>query len=689
MTRAAGLLAVIALGGCQCGFDAGKLDDLACRVDGDCRPDQDCLQDTCTQRPCSNVAECGARGQFGCLDGFCEAEPCDEGRPCHEGFECHDGLCTAPVPDAGADAGVDAAVPCGGPAECDDGLGCTDDACVDGFCSNAPQVGYCAIDGACWLVAAVNPSNACQVCDPVFNPVRWRDDDTRTPSDGIDCTDDRCEGGQPLHTPDDAFCLGRTCSPCAGGCIDPPDLTVDCPDVPGATGGAPVTCTVSGPAGVGLDRDCLSCTPLVGMTSLVSDDFAGCPSLSAIEWQGTFHGVNCPGPTLLGPDTEHQEQQLVLSNGDAALERWVDTTDFDAVRLCFDVAFEDYQPPELLTVELDAGGGWTEAWSSAALSPVEESWRNVCLDLVDLEPLAAGNPVLGFRFLPGTDVGGRRTMSSDVYLDNVAVDAWASRTLTWPGRVFTSDFTGCATDDWSVVGDLQCPTGGNELLEAAGVQRGTLTLSRALDLGTRCDGLRLGLSVMSVGADRQNTVLATLDRGAGPVMLWGVERGPEPESVMLPFEASVSHVVPAARFGTNVNLTVAVESRDLSDTMAIDDVWFDGAECLAAPEIVSATGAVGQEDGLWNVDVTGAARATAYLQCTWDGRVDTIATDVVRFCPDAECAPGTVESRACGDCGTQSRRCDAACRWLDWSSCADHPCSCCDEYGANCTACCC
>lgn len=688
VARAFVLFAALLAAGCQCGFDAGKLDDLACGGEADCRPDQDCIEDTCTQRPCADVAECGTRAEFDCQAGYCEARDCGEGQPCGAAFECVDGVCIAPIPDGGTDAGIDAAVPCQGPAECDDGLECTADSCDDGFCSNVARAGSCAIDGACWLPAAVNPANACEVCEPAGDATRWTADDTRTPSDGVGCTNDRCEGGQPVHAPDDGLCGGLICSPCAGGCVERPALTVDCPAVPGATGAAPVTCAVTTILDDEAARDCITCTPLIGMTSLVLDDFEGCPPLADLGWQGSLNGTNCPAPGRLGPDPDRPESQLVITNASFAAERWVDTTDFDSVRLCFDLAHEDSLEPSILAVELNAAGVWAEAWSSVVLPFVEESWRNVCLDLAALEPLAAGNPVLGVRFVPHSGRDGQQQLDRDLYLDNVAIDAWRSSTVTWPGRVFTSDFAGCDVDGWTLEGDMICPVGALPGIDAVGAGDGSFTISRDLDLRARCDGLRLGFSVLSSQADGGDIAQVTLDLGAGPQRLWGVEAGPEPTGQLHPFEVSVSHVAPAARFGPSVALAMQAEARNLSHAMAIDDVWFDGASCEADPAIVSAAELEAQEPGNWSVAVSGTARATAYLQCAWDGRPDTIATDTVQFCANAECEPGSSESRVCGECGTETRRCDSACRWLDWAPCVDRPCSCCDPY-AGCSPCCC
>lgn len=663
VARGAALALALLSAGCQCGFDAGKLDDLACTFDIDCRPDQDCVDDTCQQRPCSTIADCGGRAEFGCIDGFC----------------------VAGLPDGGLDAGIDAAVRCDDQGDCLDDLDCTDDTCTDGFCTNVPLPGSCAIDGACWVAGDPDPTSVCRICDPVREPRGWTNNDGRVPSDGIECTRDSCVGGEAVFEPDDARCPGEVCSTCAGGCTSAPVLTVECPDVPGATGGAPVPCTVT--SEVDLTSDCISCTPLIGMTSLVRDTFQGCHGLSDTGWEGELGGVHCGGPTRLGPDPDRGEDQLVLNHSNSAPERWVDATDFDSVRLCFDVALDDGDLRPLLSVEMNASGSWSEIWNSDVLTGIEMAWTNVCLDLVAADPLAAGNATLGVRFLPSDGAGGR--LNGEIYLDNVAVEAWTSRTIAWPGRVFESDFADCALDEWTATGDpVVCPAGMNGPIDAAGAQEGSWTLSRDLDLSSRCDAVRLGLSVRAFSPDANEDVVVRIDRGAGELAVWGIERGPTPEDALLPFEVSVSDVEPAVRFDPSVVLSISTEAEGLGDLMAIDDVWVDGAECLAAADLVSASPAAQQEPGRWTVDVSGTARSTAYLTCAWTDRPETVAFDVVQFCVDAECAPGTDETRSCGECGTETRRCDPRCRWLDWSPCADRPCSCCDPY-TGCQSCCC
>ena len=80
---------------------------------------------------------------------------------------------TAPVAEAcnGADDNCNSQTD---EAGCDDGLGCTTDTCAGPFdCRHQLQVGFCAIDAACWGNGAFNPNNACQVCNSGTSTSAW------------------------------------------------------------------------------------------------------------------------------------------------------------------------------------------------------------------------------------------------------------------------------------------------------------------------------------------------------------------------------------------------------------------------------------------------------------------------------------------------------------------------------------
>jgi hypothetical protein len=121
-------LAITPMGACACGFDAGKLDDLACSSGADCAFDQDCVEGTCTQRGCAEARDCGDRAAFACADGFCEAV--GDGDADVDGDGDVDADADADVDadaDGDSDADLDADVDAGVDAGADAGTG---DACV-------------------------------------------------------------------------------------------------------------------------------------------------------------------------------------------------------------------------------------------------------------------------------------------------------------------------------------------------------------------------------------------------------------------------------------------------------------------------------------------------------------------------------------------------------------------------------
>jgi hypothetical protein len=57
--------------------------------------------------------------------------------------------------------------------DCDDGLPCTMDSCVEERCLNQTAPGSCAIDGACLTSGARSGSDSCLVCDPDSSGIAW------------------------------------------------------------------------------------------------------------------------------------------------------------------------------------------------------------------------------------------------------------------------------------------------------------------------------------------------------------------------------------------------------------------------------------------------------------------------------------------------------------------------------------
>jgi hypothetical protein len=99
-----------------------------------------------------------------CTGGVCGLAPdptavgvsCDDGDACTTDDVCQaDGTCA------------------GTPKVCDDGLACTDNACVDGACVATLRSGTCAIDGTCITAGTRRPGEPCQVCDPNQSTATW------------------------------------------------------------------------------------------------------------------------------------------------------------------------------------------------------------------------------------------------------------------------------------------------------------------------------------------------------------------------------------------------------------------------------------------------------------------------------------------------------------------------------------
>ncbi|MBI2898292.1 MAG: hypothetical protein HYY06_32380 [Deltaproteobacteria bacterium] len=112
------VVVALVLGGCRCGFDAGKLDELVCSSsEDDCAPDQDCEGGVCVRRECSDADDCGSEHEFRCQEALCHASRCEVG--CGAGFVCaDDGWCRVAGLDAGLpDAGEDAGSKDGGPED--------------------------------------------------------------------------------------------------------------------------------------------------------------------------------------------------------------------------------------------------------------------------------------------------------------------------------------------------------------------------------------------------------------------------------------------------------------------------------------------------------------------------------------------------------------------------------------------
>jgi hypothetical protein len=189
----------------------------------------------------------------------------DTGAAVEDGSTSHDGSgMDAAPPDVGSgDAAEDggahgdavAAKPCTGAGECNDGVGCTLDECVGGWCVNAPQQHTCDDGNAC---------NGLETCSPVAG----------------------CQAGVALDCDDGDACTLAFCDPDMG-CTYPP---LSCDD------GNP--CTENG------------CDPESGCTAV----FVGCPDAGG-NADGSVDGGACESDPACDDGNECTCDRLLIGGG--------------------------------------------------------------------------------------------------------------------------------------------------------------------------------------------------------------------------------------------------------------------------------------------------------------------------------------------------------------------------------------
>ncbi len=206
------------------GCDACSCGDTACAACARCiNPG---TQEVCDgiDNDCSDGIDEEPAASAGCVDEefcngleFCSAGACQAGTPvdcsdavtctedaCNEGTDScdnvpNDTLCDDTLWCNGAET-CDLLLDCqaGTEPDCDDGVGCTTDACNEGTdsCDNVPNDAVC--DDTLWCTGT-------ETCDPLLDCQDGTDVDC---DDGVGCTVDVCNEGTLScdHTPSDALC---------------------------------------------------------------------------------------------------------------------------------------------------------------------------------------------------------------------------------------------------------------------------------------------------------------------------------------------------------------------------------------------------------------------------------------------------------------------------------------------------
>jgi hypothetical protein len=181
--------------------------------------------------------------------------------------------------------------------QCNDGLTCTTDRCLDpdesGLlrCVWAVVADTCFINGICAIpgqsAAEVRGGSPCEVCDPT-SPSTWtKVDDERSCDDGNACTTgDLCRlgvcAGVAVNCDDGNDCTGDRCDP-VSGCVSTPQVAFTCDDG--------VRCTI--------DDRCDALGVCAGKADTCDDD-DGCTTDACNEVEGCTHAPRDGMPCDVG-----------------------------------------------------------------------------------------------------------------------------------------------------------------------------------------------------------------------------------------------------------------------------------------------------------------------------------------------------------------------------------------------------
>jgi len=140
-----------------------------------------------------------------------------------------------------------------------------------------------------------------------------------------------------------------------------------------------------------------TCTP--NYLTALTEDFTGCPDPFTDGWGGwTVTGtVNCTAPAFVCYD---DSERIWVENNSASISTVVDTSALTGdVELCFFFGDDGNDAGKSLGVTFTTDGTiWQDAWNFSGEQDPDQTCREVCVNLSDIDPLAARNPALGLQF---------------------------------------------------------------------------------------------------------------------------------------------------------------------------------------------------------------------------------------------------------------------------------------------------
>jgi len=140
-------------------------------------------------------------------------------------------------------------------------------------------------------------------------------------------------------------------------------------------------------------------------TRIFRETFSGCPNPITDGWNGwTVSGTpNCPGSWNCGSPSTSPSAQAIDETW--TITRTVDTSAYDGnIELCFSIG--DDNGGTSVTVQFDArqGAGWQTVWYQTGDLGADQTCRQICANLSDINRDAARNPALLIRFTMNANV---------------------------------------------------------------------------------------------------------------------------------------------------------------------------------------------------------------------------------------------------------------------------------------------
>ncbi len=137
------------------------------------------------------------------------------------------------------------------------------------------------------------------------------------------------------------------------------------------------------------------CTPT--HATVFTEDFTGCPDPLTSGWNdwAVSGTVKC----VTGFDCYDQSSRAEADTTAGVFARNLDVSGLDGdIRLCFYYGDDGGNTGKSLLVEFDAGTGWQPAFAQVGNPGPDNSCKEVCINLSELDPAVNRNPALGIRF---------------------------------------------------------------------------------------------------------------------------------------------------------------------------------------------------------------------------------------------------------------------------------------------------